>query len=73
MRDDRSHFRSKAGNNMYAGSGMNQYCWGHKGHRPSGGKLLGKLRLWHCAECVARIAQEKAAKAATINHQPKEN
>lgn len=64
---------------MYAGSGMNQYCWGHKSHRPSGGKLLGKLRLWHCSECVERIEREKAEKkAADITagngtHNPKEN
>lgn len=51
-----------AGNQMHVGSGTAdmKYCFGHKAHRRSGGgRVLGKLKLFYCAECVAERATKK--------------
>lgn len=50
------------GNLLYSGTASSgaKYCFGHKSHRmTAGGKVLGKLRLFYCAECVAKRATKK--------------
>lgn len=52
-------------NTDYGSASNMQYCWGHKCHRRNGGGAkLTRLKLWHCAECVARKTAEKAERAA---------
>ena len=64
MTSNRVNIKQYDGNELYLGAGMNQYCWSCKAHRaPGGGGPMGKLKLWHCAECKARKADKKTITA----------
>ncbi len=69
MTKHRVSIKQYSGNGQFLGAGVNQYCWGHKDHRPTlGGGLSGKLRLWYCADCLEKRAAAKAAKTITAGN-----
>lgn len=53
---NRVHIDDYKGNMQYGGfvsAYMTMYCFGCKRHRPkSGGKPVGRLRLFKCADCL---------------------
>lgn len=62
MTTNRVKVANYSGNQSHVGSGTPdmKYCFGHKAHRRSGGgKVLGKLKLFYCAECAAVRATKK--------------
>lgn len=58
MNADTINRRDPTGSFRFAGAGLTvgRQCWGCNGRFTDtrGGAPLGKLKLWHCAGCVAK-------------------
>lgn len=61
-RDDIARDRVATFRPFGTGLQLSMQCWGCKTpKRQDGGRRLGALRLFHCAECIERKKTEKVA------------
>ena len=58
----RQNLNEYVGNSMFQDSATAgvRYCFGHKKHlRSLGGRTMGRLRMFYCAECVQARTTKK--------------
>lgn len=61
--DDKTRIRTIGFRETGIGMPMTSQCWGcNRPRGQAGGAYLGKLKLFHCAECKQRKEAELAAK-----------
>ena len=73
MSENRINPYKYSGNGQYVGTGSGHmvYCWGHKEHKLSaGGRVLGKLKLWYCAECAPAKIEAMRLRKLEKENQP---